>query len=162
MKTAVLTSKKKWAAILVAFVMMIACAFELASPAAAATWRTGNFPSNSRNTSAITVTLTNKSKNAYVRIHTYAAANRFEGVKSNPKVKERSCSVDVTMRDANGKWIWENNITTGSGGKKMKLGNDHSVYNLYLKHTYSVHCWDVGHYCPIYWGVECVSNCTVK
>ena len=162
MKSTVSTRAKRIATFLIAFVMMVACVFELALPASAASWRTGNVPTNSRNTGAITVTLTNKNKDAYIKIHTYAAKNRFEGLKANPQVKERNCTLDVTMRDTNGKWIWENRINTGSGGKKMKLGKDHAVYKLYLKHTYSVRCWDVGHYCPVYWGVECVSNCSVK
>lgn len=160
MRSALQINKRSWMTILIAFAMMFVCVFELASPAAAATWRTGNIPKNSKNSSAITVTLTNKNKAAYVKIHTYGPKNALEAVKSNPKCKERSASIDVTMRDANGKWIWENNITTGSGGKKMKLGCDHSVYKLYLKHTYSIHCWE--HICPIYWGVECVSNCSVS
>lgn len=157
------TCRKKWTSIIVAFTMMIVCLIELAAPAAAATWKTGNFPKTSKNTGAITVTLTNKKKDAYIKIHTYAAKNYVDKQNTNTtNVKERSCSVDVTMRDVNGKWIWENNISTCSGGKKMRLGCNHSVYKLYLKHTYGVHCWDVGHFCPIYWGVECVSNCSVR
>ena len=101
--------------------MVCLCVFELASPAAAATWRTGCFPSNSRNTSAITVTLTNTNKAAYIRIHTYGPKNAIENIKNNPACKERSASVDVTMRDANGKWIWENNITTGSSGDRKSV-----------------------------------------
>ena len=161
MKAILQGKQKSWAPVLIAFVMMIACVFELASPAVAATWRTGNFPSNNKNTSAITVTLTNKSKDAYVRIHTYTAKNSFEALKSNPATKERSCSVYVTMRDVSGNWIWGGEISSGSGGKKMKLGCDHSVYRLYLKHPYSINCYG-GHYCPIYWGVECVTNCSVS
>ena len=156
------TRKKKWRSNIIAFLMIALLVFGISIPVVAASWRTGCFPSNGKNTSAITVSLTNKNKDAYIKIHTYTAKNRAEALKSNPATKERSCSVHVTMRDNNGKWIWEGDISSGSWGKKMKLGKDHKVYKLYLRHNKTVHCWDVGHYCPLYWGIECVSNCSVK
>ena len=103
--------------------MIAVLVFGISIPVVAASWRTGCFPSNGKNTSAITVSLTNKNKDAYIKIHTYTAKNRAEALKSNPATKERSCSVHVTMRDNNGKWIWEGDISSGSWGKKMKLGN---------------------------------------
>jgi len=126
-------------------------------------WRTGNVPNNNVNTGAITVTLSNKNKDAYIKVHAYADKNRFSWL-TDKAVKERNCTFTVTMRDKNGKWVWEGKINTGSGGKKMKLGKDHSVYKLYLRHTqyHAGEHFDLGHYCPRYWGIECVSNCTVK
>ena len=115
----------------------------------AATWRTGRVPGNG-NTSAITVRLTNQKKNAYVKIHGYSKKN-----------KEKSYRFHVTMRDQKGRWIWEGDIKTGSGGKKLKLGNDHAVYKLYLRHEFAPDCLGWGDCCPTYWGVQCTSNCQV-
>ena len=142
-------------------VLLLIFVFSFSAGVFAATWRTGNVPENGRNTSAIVVSLTNKNKDAYIKIHTYADKNRFSWLKDKA-VKERNCTLSVTMRDKNNRWVWENSINTGSGGKKMKLGKDHSVYRIYLRHPNNIHCWDAFHYCPRYWGVECVSNCSVK
>ena len=146
---------------IIAIVLMVVLTLSFSIVAFAATWRTGNVPGGGRNTGAITVTLSNKKKNAYIKMHAYAYKNRFSAI-TDKAVKERNCTLSVTMRDKNNKWIWENSINTGFSGKKMKLGKDHALYKIYLRHPQNVHCWDVGHYCPIYWGVECVSNCSVK
>lgn len=153
--------KKKFRNIAIAVVLLVVLTLSFSAVVFAATWRTGNVPENGSNTSAIVVTLQNKKKDAYIKIHTYADKNRFSWL-TDKAVKERNCSLSVTMRDKNNKWVWENSINTGSGGKKMKLGCDHSVYRIYLRHRTNVHCYDWGHYCPRYWGVECVSNCSVK
>ena len=134
--------------------------------ASAASWRTGNFPS-SGNTSAITVNLSNKSKDAYIKVHTYGYSD-YKG--SSGK------NVYVTMRNTNGGWIWGGSITAGSSGKKMRLGHDNAKYKIYLKHdtascrknnpglyrNYSNDSLYFRHECPTSWGIECVSNCSVS
>ena len=133
--------------------MILSC-----SLVSAATWRIGCVPDRGDNTSGIVVRLTNKKKNAKVKIHTYAPTKRSFYTKED----ERGCDLYVTMRDQKGRWIWGGDIKTGRWGKTLNLGNDHSVYVIYLKHKKSIHCWDFFHYCPKYYGVECTSNCSVK
>lgn len=137
-------------------VLVIVVLSLIAIPASAASWRTGCIPSNSKNTSAITVTLTNKNKDAKIKIHGY-------GNLGWPTAdKERNVKLYVTMRTKNGSWIWGGSIWTGSNGKTMNLGKNHSQYKIYLRHDYSIHCWDVGHCCPKYYGIECTKNCSVS
>ena len=154
-------SKFKRLLTLVLLAAVLTCSLQMST--FAASWRTGNVPGGGKNTSAITVTLNNKNKNAYIKIHAYAYKNRFSWLTNNA-VKERNCTFTVTMRDKYGNWVWEGKINTGIGGKKLKLGKDHGVYKIYIRHTHyhSGEQYDIGHYCPIYWGVECVSNCSVK
>ena len=140
---------------IIALALILALTFvSLSINVSAASWRTGNVPDESKNTSAITVSLTNKNKKGYIKLHGY--------VKGIIKTKEKNCKFHVTMRDNKGKWLWEGDVTTGSKGVKLKLGKDHSVYKIYLKHIRNVHCLDVGHNCPTYWGIECKTNCSVK
>ena len=125
-------------------------------PANAATWRTGCIPSNSQNTSDISVFLTNTNKDAKIKIHGYGNTGW------PTQDKERNVKLYVTMRTWDGRWIWGGSIWTGSNGKTMKLGRDHSWYKISLRHDYNVHCWDFGHCCPKYYGIECIKNCSVS
>lgn len=125
-------------------------------PASAASWRTGCIPSNNGNTSAIPVLLTDTNKDAKIKIHGYGNTGW------PTQDKERNVKLYVTMKTWDNRWIWGGSISTGSKGKTMTLGNDHSWYNIYLRHDYSIHCWDVGHCCPKYYGIECIKNCSVS
>lgn len=134
--------------------MTIALTFAI--PVSAASWRTGCIPSNHSNTSAISVFLTNTNKDAKIKIHGY-------GNLGWPTTdKERNVKLYVTMKTWDNRWIWGGTISTGSNGKTMTLGNDHSWYKIYLRHDYSIHCWDFGHCCPKYYGIECIKNCSVS
>ena len=127
-------------------------------PASAASWRTGCIPSNHTNTSAISVFLTNTRKDAKIKIHGYGNTGW------PTQDKERNVKLYVTMKTWDNRWIWGGSIWTGSRGKTMNLGNDYSWYKIYLRHDYSIHCWDVGlgHCCPKYYGIECTKNCSVS
>ena len=65
------------------------------------------------------------------------------------------------MRDIYGNWVWEGDIETGSSGKVLKLGCDHSAYQICIRQNeLTVHQWGWLTYAD-YWGIECVSNCEV-
>lgn len=150
------TTKKFLQKALALALVMVTFVTYFAAPASAATWRTGNIPSNNTNTSSINVFLTDTSKDAKIKIHGYGDLGW------PTKNKERNVKLYVTMKTWNNKWIWGGSIWTGSWGKTMTLGNDHDWYKIYLKHEYSIHCWDVGHCCPDYYGIECTKNCSVS
>lgn len=149
--------RKRHASRLVALALIFT--FSLAVPARAGDWRTGYVPSGGGDTSAIVV-FNNTNKNAYIRLHAYVQKGLIpRSAESNPEGKEGNCTLHVTMKDENDNFIWEGDVNTGSGarrGIKLKLGPDHRVYKIYLRHEYSIHCWE--HKCPIYWGVETLSN----
>ena len=141
-------------------VLVIVTMFSItAVSASAATWRTGNIPSYNRDTGYTTVRLSSTKKDAKIKIHTYYI---------NPltrKSKEGNSRLYVTMRDTNGRWIWGGNIDTGSKGKTMTLGRDHSVYRIYLREVQCPGIWyyrtfNTYHY-PDYWGIECTKNCYI-
>lgn len=147
--------KARLATVTMACMMAVTAMASTGLTASAATWRTGRFNGN-KDTSAITVRLSNTRKKATVKIHAYGT------IGWPTKHKERDCKLYVTMRNTRGGWIWGGNINTGSWGKTMNLGCDNSVYRIYLKHPYSIHCWDFGHCCPDEWAVQCTSNCSVS
>lgn len=135
-------------------VLMSLSVFSAAFSAQAATWRTGCVPSGNRNSGYTTVYLSNKKKDAKIKIHSYTyllPANK-------DKAKEKSTSFHVTMRTTGGKWIWEGDIKTGSGGKIMKLGRDHSAYKICLRQNDIPFGSYTLNYAK-YWGIQCTSNC---
>lgn len=125
--------------------------------ASAATWKTGNVPANCKDSGYTTVYLSNTSKAAKVKIHAYYTyVNGGKGYEGNSRFY-------VTMRSTSGKWIWGGEIDTGSSGKSMTLGKDHSAYRIYIREVkmdglsyYRV--INPYHY-PSYFGIECTSNC---
>lgn len=142
---------KKIISVILALTVFV-CSFSALS-AQAASWRTGcvNGRSNSGYT---TVYLSNTKKNAKIKVHSYTYL-------INPNnAKEKSTSFHVTMRTTGNKWIWEGDITTGSKGKEMKLGNDHSAYKICFRQndipfgSYTLNYAN-------YWGIQCTSNCYV-
>lgn len=116
-------------------------------------WRTGNFDLGYTAKGYTTVTLNKNSGNAYIYIYSYD----MMGVKS-------SGQMHVTLTDNNGKWLWEGNISSGA---KLKLGNDHSQYRIYIaKRTYPntvVGNGDnfVNEGKCFSWGIKCSSNCYI-
>lgn len=147
---------KKLKRLLALALVVISLTSIFALPASAASWRTGCIPSNHKNTSAISVFLTNTSKDAKIKIHGYGNTDY------STQDKERNVNLYVTMKTWDNRWIWGGAISTGSAGKTMTLGHDHSWYKIYLRHDYSIRCWDFGHCCPKYYGIECVKNCSVS
>lgn len=81
-------------------------------------WKTGYFDSGYTAKGYTTVTLDNKSSNGYIYIYTY---DQF-GYKT-------SGQVHVTLRDRYGNWICEFDAKSGD---KLKLGNDHEQYRVYI------------------------------
>lgn len=81
-------------------------------------WRTGNFDSGYTAKGYTTVKLNTNKGNGYIYIYTY---DQF-GRKTNGKIH-------VTLRDINGNWICEFDTTSGT---KLKLGNDHDAYRVYI------------------------------
>ena len=141
-------------------VLVVVTLFSIISvSASAATWRKGNIPANNRDTGYTTVWLDSTKKDAKIKIHTYYI---------NPltnKSKEGNSRLYVTMRDIHGRWIWGGNIDTGSNGKTMNLGRDHSAYRIALREVQCPGIWyyrviNAYHY-PDYWGIECTKNCHI-
>lgn len=136
-----------------------AMSFILAAPVYAGDWKTGYIPEAGKDTTGIIITNTSYDKDCFIRIHAYVQKGLIpQDKKSNPEGKEANCRLHVTMKDWKENLIWEGDINTGSHGKKLRLGPDHLMYKIYLRHDYSIHCWDVGHNCPIYWGIETMRN----
>lgn len=136
-------------------VVMSLSVFSAAFSAQAASWRTGNV-NGSKNSGYTTVYLSNKKKDAKIKIHSYTyllPANRN-------KAKEKSTSFHITMRTTGGKWIWEGDIKTGSSGKTMKLGKDHSAYKICIRQNDIPFGSYTLNYAK-YWGIECTSNCYI-
>ncbi len=128
--------------------------------ASAATWKTGNVPSNSRDSGYTTVCLSNTRKAAKIKIHAYYT------YVSGGKGYEGNSRFYVTMRSTSGKWIWGGEIDTGRFGKSMTLGNDHYAYRIYIREVrmngldyYRV--INPYHY-PSYFAIECTSNCYIN
>ena len=124
-----------------------------ACPVFADSWRTGNVV-RGRDSGYTTIWLNNTGKDAKIKIHSYTTFLSNEG-------KEASTTFHITMRDINGNWVWEGDIETGSSGKTLKLGCDHSAYKICIRQNeLNVHQWGWLTYAD-YWGIECVSNCDI-
>jgi hypothetical protein len=128
----------------------------MAVSASAATWRTGNIPSNYRNTGYTTVRLSNTRSNAKIKIHAYYTLFPYgKGYEGNSRLY-------ITMRDTGGRWIWGGEINTGRYGKTMNLGKDHSAYRIYIREVQlpGIKYFE-NYYHPTYWGIECTKNCYI-
>lgn len=136
--------------------LMSLSVFSTAFSAQAASWRTGCVPNSNRNSGYTTVYLSNKKKDAKIKIHSYS----YLLPSNRDKAKEKSTSFHITMRTTGGKWIWEGDITTGSKGKTMKLGNDHNAYKICLRQN-SIPFGSYTLNYANYWGIECTSNCYI-
>lgn len=133
--------------------VVITCFSIMCISASAATWRTGKVP-NSGNSGYTTVWLSNTSKNAKIKIHSYTYL-------INPNnASEKSTSFHVTMRTYSGRWLWEGDITTGSNGKTLNLGCNNSVYKICIRqNSIPFGSWSLNY--ANYWGIQCVSNCHI-
>ena len=146
--------KKKVITKLIAMALAVMTVFgAFTMTASAATWKTGRVPS-SGNTGYTTVYLSNRNKNAKIKIHSYTYL-------VNPNnAKERSTRFHVTMRTTSNKWLWEGDITTGAHGKTMNLGNDNYAYKICLRQNdIPFGSWSLWY--ANYWGIQCTSNCYV-
>lgn len=117
-------------------------------------WKTGYFDSGYTAKGYTTVTLDNKSSNGYIYIYTY---DQF-GNKTSGKVH-------ITLRDSYGNWLREFDAKSGD---KLKLGNDHDQYRVYIaKKSYpntvignGDNFINVGK-CHS-WAINCKSNCYIS
>lgn len=81
-------------------------------------WRTGLFDSGYTAKGYTTIKLDNTTETSYIYIYTYD----INGKKTKGKMH-------ITLRDSNGKWLWEGDVT---GGSRLKLGKNHSEYRVYI------------------------------
>ena len=128
--------------------------FRTFTVASAVKWKTGRFDTGYVAKGYTTVKLNRNVTNGYMRIHTYDQL----GVKS-------SGEIHVTLRDAKGNWICEFDTKSGS---KLKLGNDHSEYRVYIaKKSYPNTIIGQGDdfinrgKC-VCWGIECLDGSYIK
>lgn len=133
-------------------VLMSLSVFSSAFTAEAANkWKTGCFARGAY-TSGTMVVLKNTKKDAKVKLHTYK--KNWKGVGVDCK-----CTVDIIMKDGNGRIVWQGTKNVGKSGLTLKLGKDHSMYRLYFK----VHGLTSPKYVnnvADYWGIEYTSNCS--
>ena len=133
---------------IVLIVMTIASTFT--ATASAASWKTGAFDSGYTARGYTTVRLSDTRKNGYIKIYTYDMTGRSSGGKMH-----------ITLRTTSGKWICE---FDASSGAKLKLGNDHSAYRVYIAvKSYSNSVKGQGDDFTnrgkcVYWAINCVSN----
>ncbi len=123
----------------------------------AATWKTGNVPSNCRDSGYTTVYLSNTRKSATIKIHAYHTL--FSGGKGT----EGNSRLYVTMRSTSGRWIWGGAIDTGRYGKSLTLGNNYSAYRIAIREVrvngLAYYRAINPYYYPSYYAIECRSNC---
>ena len=135
------------------FAAMLIIVFSLfasfAVTASAASWQTGRFDSGYTAKGYTTVRLSNTNKAGYIKIYTYDVLG-----------KKTNAEIHVTLRDNKGKWICEFDTKSGT---KLKLGNDHSLYRVYVakkKLNSTAKDWiNVGK-CSM-WAINTVSNCYI-
>lgn len=116
-------------------------------------WRTGNFDSGYTAKGYTTVTLNKNAGDAYIKVYSYDDwGNKTSG------------QMHVILKDYKGNFIWEGDI---SSGDKLKLGDDHSEYRVYIsKKSYpntvignGDNFINVGK-CHS-WAIECTKNCYI-
>ncbi len=125
--------------------------------ASAASWVTGNVPTNHRDTSGTYVYLNNTNKDGKIKLHAYSET-------VTGKSKEANCRLHVILWDGyTGAWLWESDVDTGSHGVTLKLGRNHSCYKISLREAYVKN--GIEYYrmvnplnFPKYFGIECTSN----
>lgn len=116
-------------------------------------WRTGNFDSGYTAKGYTTVTLNKNAGDAYIKIYTY-----------DDWGKKTSGQMHITLRDSGGNYVWEGDVASGT---KLKLGDDHSGYRVYVaKKSYpntvignGDNFINVGK-CQS-WAIECTKNCYI-
>ncbi len=82
---------------------------------------------------------TTESKSVYFSNSNHYITVKLNAGRTTGKIKiytfdvtgwKTSAKIHVTLRDGNGNWIWEGDTTSGS---TLKLGNDHSIYRIYVR-----------------------------
>lgn len=145
-----LKTKKRRIISFVAMLILVVSVFSsFAVTASAASWRTGEFDAGYTAKGYTTVYLSNTKKAGYIKIYTYD----MMGMKT-------SGEMHITLRDTRGRWICEFNTKSGT---KLKLGNDHSAYRVYIakKRIKSTpKDWLNCGKCQ-YWAINTVSNCYI-
>ena len=128
--------------------------------ASAASWQTGNFDSGYTARGYTTVRLSNTKKAGYIKVYSYDKTGR-----------KTSGDIHITLRDNRGRWICEFDTTSGT---KLKLGNDHSLYRVYVakkqffpkKNTLAQRTWADGKNfendgkCQM-WAINTTANCYI-
>ena len=143
------TNKRRILSFATMLIIIISVFASFAVTASAASWQTGRFDSGYTAKGYTTVRLSNTKKAGYIKIFTYDVLG-----------KKTSGEMHITLRDYRGRWICE--FDTKSG-KKLKLGNDHSAYRVYIakkKISSPAKDWiNVGK-CQT-WAINTVSNCYI-
>lgn len=95
--------------------------------ASAKDWRTGEFGSGSYRT----VYLDNTKKAGYITVYTYNClkGNNHAGACGAAATETYGAKLTITLRDKKGNWICDFDTTCRT---KLKLGNDHSAYRVYI------------------------------
>lgn len=112
------TNKRRILSFAAMLIIVMSIFASFAVTASAASWKTGNFDSGYTAKGYTTVRLSNTKKAGYIKVFTYDMTGR----KTNGEIH-------ITLRDNKGRWICEFDTTSGT---KLKLGNDHSVYRVYV------------------------------
>ena len=86
-------------------------------------------------------------KYAYVKLNIY----KIDGKLNNWR------NVEITMRDENNNVIWQG---IHSGGK-LKLGNDHRVYRIYVRDHKASKTFAPGNVDCQRWSIEVISGCSI-
>lgn len=115
----------------------------------AAVWKTGNLVNYNQECGYTLVCFDNLKKDAYVKIYAY---------KSNGKEIKLKDTMHVIMRTTSGKWICEFDTKSGS---KLRLGNDHTAYRIYIKRTFTETYNPKEKNRAKYWGLKTYKNCRI-
>ena len=145
---------------IISMLLAIITCFSIMSISASAVdyWRTGNIPSNYKNSGCTTIQLDNTKKNAKIVIHAYHSSLL------NGNGTEGNSRLHVTICDTNGKLLWDDDVNTGRKGRVLNLGKDHSAYRIYIREVEvpALEAMGIpGYYTPLYWGIECKKNCHI-
>lgn len=143
------TNKRRILSFVAMLIIVMSVFASFAVTASAASWKTGNFDSGYTARGYTTVRLSNTKEAGYIKVYTYDVTGR----KTNGEIH-------ITLRDNRGRWICEFDTKSGT---KLKLGNDHSVYRVYVakkKINSTAKDWiNVGK-CQM-WAINTVSNCYI-
>lgn len=144
------TTRKRRVISFAAMLIIVMTLFaSLGITASAASWKTGNFDAGYTAKGYTTVRLSNTKKDAYIKIYTYDVLGH-----------KTSGQIHVTLRDNKGKWICEFDTTSGT---KLRLGNDHSVYRVYVakkRISSTAKDWTNVGKCQM-WAIKAESNCFI-
>lgn len=113
-------SMKRFARTLLTFIMVITLSVSFALPANAATQ--AKFNSGKYCEVRISQSLINKKGKQYASV-------KLKTHSQFPSSWNSGGKVTVTMRDQYGRYIWSGQV---KGGTTLKLGDDHSVYRIYV------------------------------